>query len=94
MWVPRLGAIRGISSSVEDLVGADPVGPDPGRVDDVGGADLEALARLRVAKATPAAPAALVEHSGHLAPFTTTAPKRSASPRIGQHQAESSVWQS
>ena len=44
-WVPRLGAIRGTSSS-STLLGPDLVGPDAGRVDDVVGADLDPLARL------------------------------------------------
>ena len=45
-WVPRLGLMRGMSSSLEDLLGADAVGEDAGRVDDVVGLDLEGLAGL------------------------------------------------
>ncbi len=50
----------------QDLVGPDAVGPDAGRVDDVRGLDLEALARLRLGEGDAGGAAVLIEDLGHV----------------------------
>ena len=50
----------------DDLLGPDLVGEDAGRVDDVVGADLEALARLSLDRGDPGGVAVDREHLGHV----------------------------
>ena len=80
MCVPRDGRMRGTSASSCSSLGPQPVGPHAGGVDDVVGAQLEALAAERVAHADAARAAALLEQLGDLAAGWRT-PRRSARPR-------------
>ena len=67
---------------VVDLLGPDPVGPDAGRVDDVVGLDLEALAGLGVDAGDAGGAPVAVEQLGDLGAVQRT-PRRSARPRRG-----------
>ena len=80
---------------LDRLLGADAVGEDAGRVDHVVGLDLDPLARLGLDEGDAGGAAvALSSTSVTSAPFSITAPKRSASPRMVRVRRTSSVWQS
>ena len=94
MWDPRLGRIFGISSSVSNSSGRIRSAQTP-----VALTMLSARTSIRSpdsasVKATPAACPPSSRTSVTSAPFTTTAPKRSASPRTVSTRRTSSVWQS
>ena len=81
---------------VVQLLGAQPVGPDAGRVDDVRGPDDELGAARGVAHLHAGGAAGLVAHefAGRSGGWRMTAPKRSASPSTVRTRRASSVWQS
>ena len=64
MWVPRLGRMRGSSASSCSSSRAQLVGPHAGRVDDVRGAHVEALAALDVERAHAVRASVALEQSG------------------------------
>ena len=92
--MPRLGRITGSVLLVVQLLGPDPVRPHAGRVHDVRGRDRKALAGLLLLAHDAGRLAVLLDQLDRGAPFTHTAPKRSASPSTVRTSRESSVWQS
>ena len=79
--VPRLGRMRGTSSSSVQLLGADAVRPDAGRVDDVACRAPRTRRRVSVSRtSTPAARPSRSTSSSTSQRLAHTAPKRSASP--------------
>ncbi len=73
---------------VVDLLRADAVGPDPGRVDHVGGGDLERLAGLEVGADHPAGHPVLVEQAGDLGAIEAQRPEALRLAEDRQHQAD------
>ena len=86
-WVPRLGAIRGTSSSSSDLRGRIRSAKTPVALTTLSASTSNRSPDSASTKATPPARPSLVSTSVTSAPFSITAPKRSASPRIGQDEA-------
>ena len=69
----------------EQLVGPDPVGPDAGGVDDVVGADLEALAGLGLGAADAVGAAPFVQHVGDLGAVHDDGPEAL---RLAEHRQD------
>ena len=94
MWVPRLGAIRGISSSVRISSGRIRSAQTPVALTTFVARTSKRSPDSASVKATPAALPSSSRISVTSAPFSSTAPKRSASPRMVSTRRASSVWQS
>jgi hypothetical protein len=94
MWAPRLGAIRGISSSVRISSGRIVSAQTPVALITFAARSSSFSPDSASVKRTPAARPPSSRTSVASAPFRSTAPNRSASPRIVSTSRESSVWQS
>ena len=85
---PARGADHRHLGLVVQLGGPQPVGPDAGRVDDVGGADLELLAALGVAQARADRAAAVLEQLDGLEPVREDRPEALGLGQHGQHEPD------
>ena len=82
-WVPRLGRDPRHLGLVVDLLGADPVGPDAGRVDHVRRPGSRSVSPLSAsAQTTPVGAAVRSQQAVTSAPFSASR-RRSARPRRG-----------
>ena len=87
-WVPRLGAIRGTSSSSTTSSGRIAVGPDAGRVDDVVGLDLDPLARVGLDEGDAGGAAAAASDLDHLGAVQHHRAVALGLAQNGQHEAD------
>ena len=94
-WVPRLGAIRGTSSSSRISSGRMRSAQTPVALTTFAAPTSNSLAAVGVRAEDAGGLAVVLEISSTTsAPFKNTAPKRSASPSTVSTSRASSVWQS
>ena len=93
-WVPRLGAIRGTSSSVRISSGRMRSAQTPVAFTTVSARTSNRSPLEASTQTTPAALSFLEMTSTTSAPLAKTAPNRSASPSTVSTRRTSSVWQS
>ena len=94
MWVPRLGAIRGTSSSARISSGRMRSAQTPVALTTLAALTSKLSPLSASVQRTPAALPSSEISSTTSAPFANTAPKRSASPSTVSTSRASSVWQS